>query len=375
MELEKKQSLEEQLKYGLNKIVPIDLQAIEQAKKRWNSIAKPIGSLGKLEEIVIQLAGISGDAKELSIDKKALLIFCGDHGVVAEGVTQTGSYVTRIVAENFAKNASCVNVMADVARVDVYPIDIGMIGKPYPIKEMVLGEVIHRKIAQGTKNIVKEPAMTKSQCIEAILVGIKGVKELKDKGYHIIATGEMGIGNTTSTSAMASVLLNQSIERVTGRGAGLSEKGLEKKKEVITKILRRHEKEGRGAEPLEILMDIGGYEIAGMVGAFLGGAMYRIPIVMDGVISGIAALTAVAMNQKVKDYIIVSHESKEPASPMIIEELGLEPIIYGDMRLGEGSGAITAIPLISMGVSVYQNMSTFDENEIESYKDYNSKKV
>ncbi len=370
MGFEQEHLLEKKLEHLLHEIIPIDSQTMKQAQKRWNSIAKPIGSLGKLEEIVIQLAGIARDANHLTIDKKALLVFCGDHGVVSEGVTQTGSHVTRIVAENFASNASCVNVMSDIAGIDVYPIDIGMTGESYPTSEMVLGKVIHRKIAQGTNNIAKESAMSKVQCIDAIMVGIKAVEELKNAGYHIIGTGEMGIGNTTPTSAMAAVFLNQPVERITGKGAGLSEEGFERKKATISKILTRHLENGYGNKPLEVLADIGGYEIAGMVGAFLGGAIYKVPILMDGVISEIAALTAVRMNQNVKGYIIASHESKEPASKAIIDELGLEPMVCCDMRLGEGSGAVATIPIITMGLSVYERMSTFDDNGIESYEDY-----
>lgn len=371
MALKQEHILEDQLNNLLNRIVPIDSKVMKQAKHRWNSIAKPIGSLGKLEELVIQLAGIARDGKNISINKKALLVYCGDHGVVSEGVTQTGPHVTRIVADNFANNASCVNVMAETAGVDVYPIDIGMIGSAYPVEEMILGKVIHRKIAQGTHNIAIEPAMSKMQCIEAIMVGVKAVEELKNAGYNAIATGEMGIGNTTPTSAMAAIYLDQPVEKIAGKGAGLSEEGFMKKKDIIGKIIKRHVENGYGNQPLEVLTDIGGYEIAGMVGTFLGGAIYQVPVLMDGVISEIAALTAVRMNKDTKGYIVASHESKEPASRLILEELGLEPVICCDMRLGEGSGAVAAFPIITMGLRVYEHMSTFDDNAIESYEDYN----
>ncbi len=349
-------------------IKDIDINSMLEAKRRWDSIAKPLGSLGKLEDIIIQIAGMKENARTLELDKKALLIFCADHGVVEEGVTQTSSHVTRVVTDNFSKGITCVNNMAKVAATDVYPIDIGLFGKRYDTKDLRMGEVIDRRIADGSLNIAKESAMTRRQCEEAIMVGIELVKELKDKGYGIIGTGEMGIGNTTPTSALSAVLLNKTVDEVAGVGAGLSREGFLRKKEVLERIVLRHKK-NKLSSPIDILADIGGFEIAGMVGTFLGGGIHQIPILIDGVISAVAALIAVYIEPKVKGYILVSHLSMEPAAKYIYEELKMEPILHCNMRLGEGSGAIAIMPLIAMGVSIYENMATFDDIQIESYKD------
>lgn len=357
----------------LQLITKIDENSMREAKRRWDSIAKPLGSLGKLEDIIIKIAGMKGNAKDLQLGKKALLIFCADHGVVEEGVTQTSSNVTRVVTENFSKGLTCVNNMAKVAITDVYPIDIGLYGKEYATKELSIGQVINRRISDGSHNIAKESAMTKKQCEDAILVGIELVKELKDMGYGIIATGEMGIGNTTPTSALSAVLLGKTVDEVAGKGAGLSTEGFLRKKEVLERIIHRHKK-NEFTSPMDILSDIGGYEIAGMVGTFLGGGIHQIPIIIDGVISAVAALIAVYIEPKVKDYILVSHLSMEPAAKFIYEVLNMEPILHGNMRLGEGSGAIAIMPIITMGAAVYENMATFDDIEIESYKDLEDKK-
>lgn len=360
--------LPNKLNSQLQLITEIDENSMNEAKRRWDSIAKPLGSLGKLEDVIIKIAGIKKNAKDLQMNKKALLIFCADHGVVEEGVTQTSSAVTRVVTENFSKGITCVNTMAKVAATDVYPIDIGLLGEKYTTNELRMGEVINRRISDGSRNIAKEAAMTNKQCEEAIMVGIDLVKELKELEYGIIGTGEMGIGNTTPTSALTAVLLNKTVDEVAGKGAGLSNDGFCRKKEVLDKIILRH-KENALISPIDILSDIGGYEIAGMVGVFLGGGVHRIPVLIDGVISAVAALIAVYIEPKVKDYIIASHLSMEPAAKYIYEELNMEPMLHCNMRLGEGSGAIAVIPIITMGASVYETMATFDDIEIESYKE------
>lgn len=356
----------------IEQIIEVDLDSMENARIRWNSIAKPIRSLGGLESAIIQIAGITRNANRINIKKRALLIFCADHGVTKEGITQTGSQVTRIVTDNFAKGSSCVNRMAEVSHVDVYPIDIGMEGSIYKTKDLKIGEVTGRKISQGSNNIRTESAMTIEQCRKAIQVGIEAVKELKDKGYNIIATGEMGIGNTTPTSALAATWLKQPIEQVTGKGAGLTEEGYRRKLMVLKEIIHRHQVSNK-TTVLETLADIGGYDIAGMTGAFIGASIYQIPIIMDGVISQVAALAAVLLAPKVEGYILASHESKEPSSRLLLNALNKESMIQCNMCLGEGSGAIAVLPLIDMGAAVYENMSTFKENQIESYVDHRRK--
>lgn len=338
----------------------------QRTKARWDSIAKPIDSLGLLEEHVCKLCAIAGDIVPYNLDKRALVVMCADHGVVCEGVTQTGSEVTRVVADNFAANMSSVNYMSGVAGVDVFAVDIGMLGEAYPEKEIVLGKVIDRKIAEGTNNLAIEPAMTVKQCEQAIHTGKEFVKQLKNKGYKIILTGEMGIGNTTPSSVLAALLLNQSAESVTGRGAGLDDKGLTIKKQVVARAITRVNEQNI-TDPMQILAEVGGYEIAGMVGMYLGGVDEQIPIVIDGAISAVAALVAASINPYVPMYTFASHVSEEPIGALVQQALKLPAIIHGKLCLGEGSGAVALLPLLDMGLSVYRNMGTFDDLQIEAY--------
>ncbi len=341
-------------------------QACRLAKAHWDSIAKPIDSLGLLEDLTVKLCKIAGSEEPYPLEKRALLTLCADHGVVEEGVTQTGSEVTKIVSENFAKGCSTVNYMARSAGVDVYTIDMGIDAPPYSRKNLVQGEVIDRKIARGSKNLAKEAAMTVEECKRALFLGSNLVKELKEMGYRILATGEMGIGNTTPTSALAAVFLQQTPEAVTGRGAGLSEEGIQKKCRAVKAAVERIRKKGL-TDPVEILAETGGYEIAGMAGVFLGGVKYRIPIVIDGAISSVAALTAMKIDARTADYVIASHQSNEVTGKLALDALGVEAILHGRMCLGEGTGAIALFPLLDMAMEVYRNMGTFEDYRIEAY--------
>ncbi len=340
----------------VNNIKPANQLAMEQCKQRWDSIAKPLHSLGKLEDAVVKIAGMT-ENHEVTLKKKALIIMCADNGVVAEGVTQTGSEITALVAENFLESNSCVCIMAKQLGVHVYPIDIGMVTDT---------KVQNKKIAYGTKNIKIEPAMTREQAIKAIEVGIDTVVELKEKGYQMIATGEMGIGNTTTSSAVASVLLNLPVEQVTGKGAGLTDAGLEHKISVIKQAIVTNlpSKE----DPIDVLSKVGGYDIAGLVGVFLGGAAARIPVVIDGFISSVAALIACSLNPLAKDYLLPSHVSKESAGALLLEALGLEAFLTCDMCLGEGTGAVALFPILDLALAVYMQMSTFAQIEMEAYQ-------
>lgn len=350
-------------------------RAARQAKAHWDSIAKPIDSLGLLEDAVVKLCRIAAEPEHIDIKKRALVILCGDHGVVEEGVTQTGKEVTKVVSENFAKGCSTVNFMAKSASVDVYTVDVGMDTLHYPERRLVTGAVIDRKIARGSGNIAKEPAMTIEQCRQAIETGKNLVRDLKEMGYHILATGEMGIGNTTPTSALTAVFLKLPAKDVTSRGAGLSAEGMQKKYSVVERIVDRVRKkglpEGSGSEnALAILAEIGGYEIAAMAGVYLGGMQYHMPVVMDGAISAAAALAAVHLDERVKDILIASHESDEKSGKLVLQALGLEALVRGKMCLGEGTGAMTVFPILDMAVEVYQNMGTFAAYEIEPYVRY-----
>lgn len=339
----------------------------KQAKAHWDALAKPIDSLGMLEEYVVKLCEIQKSANPPDIKKRALVVLCGDHGIVAEGVTQTGQEVTKIVAENFAKNLSTVNIMAEAAGVDVFTVDVGMNTPFYEEKELKKNVVINRKIGTGTKNLAKEPAMSMEECRRAMETGRQLVKELKEQGYKIIATGEMGIGNTTPTSALAAAFLNVDAALVTGKGAGLSEEGIEKKCNVVRKAVKRV-KDCNLKDPMALLAELGGYEIAAMTGVYLGGMEEEIPVVMDGVISTVAGLVAYHMNKEVADYMLPSHVSLEPAGRLALEAMGLEGIIHGRMCLGEGTGAMTLFPILDMAVSVYGSMGNFTDYAIDPYE-------
>lgn len=344
------------LEETMQKIRPVDAAAMAAAKQHWDGLGKPLGSLGRLEKALIQIAGIQRTG-DVHIDQKALVIMCADNGVVEEGVTQCGQEVTATVAENFLDEKSCVAIMCRRAGTKICPVDIGMaVDTP---------RVEKRKIAYGTKNMAKEPAMTREQVVQALEVGIHMVEELKEKGYGIIATGEMGIGNTTTSSAVTAVLLEQDPAEVTGRGAGLSGTGLKKKISVIRDAIALHKP--KKEDPIDVLAKVGGLDIAGMAGVFLGGAACRIPVVADGFISCVAALCAIRICPAVKDYVITSHKSKEPATMMILEALDIPVFLDCDMCLGEGTGAVTIYPILDMALAVYGGMCTFSDNQMENY--------
>lgn len=347
----------------------LSYQAGRKAKEHWDDIAKPIDSLGLLEDAVMKLCRVALNPKPYDISRRALVILCADHGVVKEGVTQTGSGVTRIVSENFAKGHSTVNHMARCADVDVYTVDIGMDTPPYRETELRMGAVIHRKIARGSNNLAVEPAMTIAQCRQAVETGMELVRKLKEKGYRLIVTGEMGIGNTTPASVLAALLLKVSVDKVTGKGAGLSAEGMERKRQVVERAVWRVREKGVH-EPMELLAEAGGYEIAGMTGIFLGGVKYRIPILIDGAISAMAALAAAGMDSRVPDYAFASHVSEEATGRMALEALGMEAILHGHMCLGEGTGAVAVLPVLDMALAVYREMGEFGEYGIAQYVRY-----
>ncbi len=343
-----------------NTIKPADENCMEQARNRWMTVAKPLFSLGKLEEAVIRMAGMKRTA-EYTLDQKGLVVMCADNGVVEEGVTQTGQEVTAVVAANFTKpDAVSTSIMAETAGVDVFPVDIGMAVDVPSVTRA------GQKVAYGTKNFAKEPAMTRDEVWSAISVGIEQVRHLKAQGYQILGTGEMGIGNTTSSSAVCAVLLGREVEEVTGKGAGLTAEGLTQKIRVIREAIHLHQPDAE--DVVDVLSKVGGLDIAGLTGVYLGGALYHVPVVLDGFISSTAALCAARLVPAARDYMLPSHVSKEPAGQMVLDALELSPLLTCDMSLGEGSGAVAVMPLLEMGLQVYRKMSTFEEIQIQSYE-------
>ena len=344
----------------LKQIGPLDEHAMKACEDRWNSIAKPMYAFGKFEPMTIRMAGIAGSS-QFKIDKKALVIMCADHGVLEEGVSQSDQEITAVMTEGFTRMECCASVMADLAGVDVFPVDIG-------VARDLIPEVINRKIAYGTKNMAKEPAMTREEAIRSIEIGIEMVADLKKKGYEILCVGEMGVGNTTPCSAMASAFLNVPVAEVTGRGSGLKAEGLRRKVEVLERIMASYTFDPD--DPLDVLCKVGGFEIGGMAGLYLGAAIYRIPVVADGVISCVAALLATKLAPKCNDYIFASHLSKEPSGKLLLRALHKSPILTADMHTGEGGGALALMPVLDLCMGVYHRMSTFDEVEIQTYEPY-----
>ena len=345
----------------ISQIKPGDKKAYEACIYHFDHIAKPVGSLGKLETLLASVAGASGTPK-IDISKKCVLVFCADNGVLAQGVAQSTHDVTTAIANSLVRKTTSVNAMAAACGADVFPIDMGMI-------DQVAG-LLPCSLARGTNDISEGPAMTIEQAKKGILTGIELVRQRKEEGYRIIATGEAGIGNTTTSSAILSCLLNVPVEQVTGRGSGLTDEGLTRKQNAIKKAIKVNQPDSSDA--LDVLSKVGGFDIAGMVGAFLGGALYGIPVIMDGFISGVSALLAVTLCPNVKDYILPSHISAEPAGQMLMQALGFKPVIHGDMRLGEGTGAVALMPLLDMAASVYWNAASFDDINVEAYEKWTS---
>ena len=340
-------------------IVPADQEAMGRAKARWDSIAKPLGSLGALEDAVIRIAGMSG-SPDVDISKRAVVVMCADNGVVAEGVTQTGQEVTAIVAENMSTGDTSVCAMSRAAGAEVVPVDIGTVT---PLK----GARIRQKcVRRGTANMTQGPAMSREEAVQAILAGVEIARELRGRGVKLLATGEMGIGNTTTSSALAAVLLDRPVEDMTGRGAGLSSEGLQRKIRAIETAVRVNRPDP--GDVLDVLHKVGGLDIAGLAGVFLGGALCRTPVLVDGFISSVAALVAARLCPQCKDYMLGSHASEEPASQLVLSELNLRPFLYAGMRLGEGTGAVAVMPLLDMGLAVYREMTTFEDTNIEAYQ-------
>ena len=328
---------------------------INEAKLHFDSLIKPLGSLGVLEDIGIKIAGITGELENI-FDKKLVLVFAADNGVHSEGVAASPKEITKIQALNIAKGLAGISVLAKEAGADIKIIDIGIDG------EIEEPEIINRKISFGTGNILIEDAMTIENAIAAIEVGIKSVEEGLAEGYTLFGTGEMGIGNSTTSSTILSAITKLPGEKTVGYGAGLSIDKYQYKIDVVDNILKRC---GNIDDPLEILSKYGGYDIASMTGVFLGCSFYKVPVVVDGFISGVAALVAYKLNNKVKDYLIFSHTSTEPGFKIIEEIIGEKAPLDFNMRLGEGTGCPLMFKMIDSSMAIIKNMGKLDNCSID----------
>jgi nicotinate-nucleotide--dimethylbenzimidazole phosphoribosyltransferase len=347
----------EQLQDLIARIAPLDVGLIEQARTRQSQLTKPPGSLGVLEDIAVRVVAISGQLLP-AIRRKRVIVMAADHGVTEEGVSAYPSEVTPQMVLNFLHGGAAINAMARQAGAEVAVVDIGVAA------ELHHPMLISRKIAAGTANMAQGPAMTREQALAALAVGQQLVEEQVQQGLDLVATGEMGIGNTSAASAITASLLRVPVARVTGRGTGIDDQQLAHKVQIIERALARNVPDA--ADPLDVLCKVGGLEIAGLTGVILAAAASHIPIVIDGFISGAAALIAFELCPRVRDYLFVGHLSVESGHQLILDHMGLSPLLDLHMRLGEGTGAVLAMNIIDAAVRVHCQMATFDEAEVSN---------
>jgi len=334
-------------------IPPIDQDATEAARLRQLALTKPPGSLGRLEELSVQLAGMTGKSRP-KFEGKTVIIMASDHGVCEEGVSAYPTEVTRQMVFNFLRGGAAINVLARQAGARVVIVDMGVAEDFPPIEGL-----IQRKIAAGTRNFARMPAMTAEQAEAAIAVGIEIAGQENEAGADLIAIGEMGIGNTTAASAMTAAFTGLPASGLTGRGTGIDEAGWQRKVQVIEAALKLHRPDPKNG--LEVLSKVGGFEIAGLAGVIIGAAARRVPVVLDGFISGAAALAAFRLVPGIQPFMIASHQSVEVGHAAILKALSLQPLLSLDLRLGEGSGATLAFHMIEAATRILDEMATFEE--------------
>ena len=341
------------LSQALKQIKPLDREAMQKARVRQDELTKPQGSLGRLEDLSIKIAGIKGKTVR-GFEHKAIVTMAADHGVVTEGVTLYPQGVTRQMVFNFLSGGAGINVLARFIGARVVVVDMGVIGgfEPHP-------DIVCKMIDFGTKDMTKGSAMTRQQAVDAIDAGVEVVEAEIAKGLDIVGTGDMGIGNTTASSAICAAITGEAVEKVTGRGEGLDDKQVAHKVEVIQKALKLNKPDPR--DPIDVLSKVGGFEIGGLAGVMLGAAAHQIPVVIDGFISGAAALIATELAPGLKDYLIAAHLSAESGHRVLLEYLGLTPLLDLEMRLGEGTGAALGITIVEAAVKTLAEMATFAE--------------
>ncbi len=330
-----------------------DEAAMEAARQRQDQLTKPQGSLGRLEELAIRVAGITGRERP-TLPRKAVIVMAGDHGVAAHGVSAFPSEVTPQMVLNFLAGGAAINVLARRTGSKVVVVDVG-VASDLPSRD----GLVSRKVARGTRNLAVEAAMTHEEAERAIQVGIDVLEAEYQKGLDMVATGDMGIGNTTPSSAIVSILTGRPVAEVVGRGTGVDDEGLARKIRAIEQGIQINKP--NPADPMDVLAKVGGLEIAGLVGVILAGAAHRLPVVVDGFISGAAALVAVKICPQVRSYLIPSHRSVEIGHTVMLEALDLQPMVDLNMRLGEGTGAAIVMQLIDDALAIHNEMATFAE--------------
>lgn len=345
------------LKDTIQSIKSADIKSKVEAKEKWDGLVKPLGSLGTLEELAIKIAGMTGKLNN-KLEKKAIVVMASDNGVFEEDVTCTPQIITTLLTEGMVQGITGVSTLAKFVGADVITVDIGL------NSDYTHEQVLNKKISHGTKNFTEGPAMTYEEAIKSIEIGIEIGDKLFAEGYDILGTGELGMGNTTTSAAVLSVFSELDVDITCGKGAGITEEQYLNKKNAILKGIEVNKPNKQ--DPIDVLAKVGGFDIGGMCGVFLSGAKNGIPVVIDGFISSAAALCAVRLNPNVKDYLISSHLSNEPGARYMLEELELEPMLNMKMRLGEGSGCPLAFQLIDAALFTQENMGTFEQATIDS---------
>jgi nicotinate-nucleotide--dimethylbenzimidazole phosphoribosyltransferase len=346
------------LQNTISKIKELDGDAMQAARQRLDNLTKPVGSLGMLEDMAEKLAGIQRKARPCLGDK-AVVVCAGDHGVVEEGISRFPSEVTRQMVINFLNGGAAINVLSRVAGVRVVVADIGVDGP-----QIDHPELINLRVKNGTDNFICGPAMSKEEAVAAVEAGITLALQQVKKGVKALATGDMGIGNTTASSAVLAAISGLEPEAITGRGTGIDDSMLAKKREIVARALNVNKPDP--GDGLDVLSKVGGLEIGAMAGVILGGAASGVPVIIDGFISGAAALLAYKMAPRCREYMFASHLSQEPGHRIMLEMLGLKPVLHLEMRLGEGTGAVLALPLLDAAVRVLNEMATFEEAAVSN---------
>lgn len=344
----------------MNKIEKIDYSLGERIQKRLDNLTKPQGSLGRLEELAKQIVEITRNEAP-PIKNKVIFTMAGDHGITEEGVSAYPKEVTAQMVYNFLRGGAGINVLAKHIGARVIVVDMGVACDLEPHSELVI-----KKVNYGTKNMTKGPAMSRREAIESIEKGVEVFEDEFKKGIDIIGTGDMGIGNTTPSSAIASVITGKPVEDMAGKGTGINDSTLSHKIEVIKKALSVNKPDGQNA--IDVLSKVGGFEIGGLAGVILGGASKRIPVVIDGFISGASALIAYQLEPKVKNYLIAAHCSVEKGHRIILNYIGLDPLLDLNLRLGEGTGAALGISIIEASIKILTEMATFEEAKVSREK-------
>jgi nicotinate-nucleotide--dimethylbenzimidazole phosphoribosyltransferase len=343
-----------QLQGIIKQIQPLDNAAMQSARARQDMLTKPRGSLGRLEELSIQLAGMTANPLP-SVERKAVIVMAADHGVALEGVSAYPAEVTAQMVLNFLHGGAAINTLARQAKARVVVVDMGVASEI----EDASGKLARCKIGPGTANLAKGPAMTRAQAMGSIHSGIEIAEAELARGVDILATGDMGIGNTTPSAAIACVLMDEAPDKIAGRGTGVDDEGLKRKFSVIARALDVNRP--NAGDGLDVLEKVGGFEIGGLVGVMLASAANRKPVVIDGFVSTAAAMITVSLAPAARDYMIAAHLSQERGHKLMLEWLGLNPLLDMNMRLGEGTGAALAFHLIEASTRILREMATFDE--------------